>query len=80
MRAFGRLSPFFQLPGLVTVDWSTVSVTFRPFNDRQLNEDLTILCERVNKAAPHLPDGRRLLFMVGNIRHPILDQYKRRVA
>jgi len=77
---WGRLSPFFQLPGLVIVDRSTVSVTFRPFNDRQLNEDLTILCERVNKAAPHLPDGRRLLFTVGNIRRPILDQYKRRVA
>jgi hypothetical protein len=74
---WGRLSPFFQLPGVVTVDRSTVSVTFRPFNDRQLNEDLTILCQRVNKAAPHLPDGRRLLFTVGTIRRPILDQYKR---
>lgn len=50
---WGRLSPFFQLPGVVTVDRSIVSVTFRPFHDRQLNEDLTILCERVNKAAPH---------------------------
>ncbi len=77
---WGRLLPFFQLPGLVTVDQSTVSVTFRPFNDRQLNEDLTILCQRVSKAAPHLPDGRRLLFTVGNFRRPILDQYKRRVA
>lgn len=77
---WGRLSPFFQLPGLVTVDRSAVSVTFRPFNDRRLNEDLTILCQRVGKATPHLPDGRRLLFTVGNNRHPILDQYKRRVA
>jgi len=77
---WGRLSPFFQLPGLVIVDRSAVSVTFRPFNDRRLNEDLTILCQRVGKAAPHLPDGRRLLFTVGNIRRPILDQYKRRVA
>jgi hypothetical protein len=77
---WGRLSPFFQLPAVVTADRSTVSVTLRPFNDRQLNEDLTILCERVNKAAPHLPDGRRLLFAVGTLRHPILDQYKRRVA
>jgi hypothetical protein len=73
---WGSLLPFFQLPGRVTVDQSTVSVTFRPFNDRQLNEDLTILCQRVSKAAPHLPDGRRLLFTVGNIRRPILDQYK----
>jgi hypothetical protein len=77
---WGRLLPFFQLPGLVTVDRSAVSVTFRPFNDRQLNEDLTILCLQVSKAAPHLPDGRRLLFSVGNTRRPILDQYKRRVA
>jgi len=77
---WGRLLPFFQLSGLVTVDQSAVRVTFRPFNDRQLNEDLTILCQRVNKAAPHLPDGQHLLFTVGNIRRPILDQYKRRVA
>jgi hypothetical protein len=77
---WGRLLPFFQLPGLVTIDQSAVSVTFRPFNDRQLNEDLTILCQRVNKAAPHLPDGRRLLFTVGNIHCRILDQHKRRVA
>ena len=61
--AWGRLSPFFQLPGLVTVDRSTVSVTLRSFNDRRLNEDLTILCERVNKAAPHLPDGLSLVFV-----------------
>jgi len=77
---WGRLLPFFQLPGLVTVDQSVVSVTFRPFNDRHLNEDLAILCQRVSKAAPHLPDGRRLLFTVGNIRRPILDHYKRPVA
>jgi len=77
---WGRLLPFFQLPGLVTVDQSAVSVTFRPFNDRQLNEDLTILCQRVSKAPPHLPDGRQLLFTVGNMRRPILDQHKRCVA
>ena len=62
---WGRLLPFFQLPGLVAVDQSAVSVSFRPFNDRHLNEDLTILCQRVNKAPPHLPDGRQLLFTVG---------------
>ena len=77
---WGRLSPFFQLSGLVTVDQHAVSVTFRPFNDRQLNKDLTILCQRLSEAAPHLPDGRRLLFAVGNIHRPILDQYKPRVA
>ena len=77
---WGRLRPFFQLPGLVTVDQSIVSVTFRPFNDRQLNEDLTILCQRVSTAVPPLHDGRRLLFTVGNIRRSILDQDKLRVA
>ena len=68
----GQLLPFFQLPGLVTVDQSTVSVPFRPFNDRQLNEDLTILFQCVSRAAPHLSDGRRLLLVVGNIHRPIL--------
>ena len=42
----GELAQIFQLPGLVTVDQSTVSVTFRPFNDRQLNEDLTMTQDR----------------------------------
>ncbi len=61
---WGQLLPFFQLSGLVTVDQHAVSVTFGPFNDRQLNKGLTILCQRVSEAAPHLPDGRRLLFAV----------------
>jgi hypothetical protein len=59
---WGRLRPFFKLPGLVTVDQDCVSVALRPFNDRHLNEDLTTLCQRVSKTAPRLPDGRRLLF------------------
>lgn len=71
---WGRLLPFFQLPGLVTIDQNTVSVTFRPFNDKQLNQDLTLLCERVRKVAPHLPDGKHLLFSVGRMSYPILDQ------
>ena len=77
---WGRLVRFFRLSGLVTGDQECVCVGFRPFNDRHLNEDLTILCERVSKTAPRLPDGRHLLFTVGNIRRPILDQQKRRVA
>jgi hypothetical protein len=60
-----RLRPFFQVPGLVSVDQQTVRVTFRPFNDRRLNEDLVKLCESLSQAAPHLPDGRQLLFEVG---------------
>ncbi len=77
---WGRLLPFFQLPGLVTIDQNTVSVTFRPFNDKQLNQDLTLLCERVRKVAPHLPDGKQLLFSVGRMSYPILDQQKQRLA
>lgn len=75
-----RLLPFFQLPGRVTIDQHTVSVTFRPFNDKQLNQDLILLCERVKKAVPHLPDGRQLLFMVEKRSHPILDLHQQLVA
>jgi hypothetical protein len=75
-----RLAPFFHLPGMITSSQQAVSVELRPFNDRHLNEDLICLCEQVNQAAPHLPDGRRLLFAVRDIRRPILDQQKRRVA
>jgi hypothetical protein len=77
---WGRLVPFFRLSGRVTGDHESVRVELRPFNDRRLNEDLITLCERVSKTTPRLPDGRRLLFLVGNIRRPILDQQKRRVA
>ena len=58
-------------PGL---DW------LRSFNDRQYNRDLVMLCERVNTAAPQLPDGRRLLFQVRDIPCPVLDMQKRQVA
>ncbi|HJT56686.1 MAG TPA: hypothetical protein VJ761_09330, partial [Ktedonobacteraceae bacterium] len=30
------------------------------FYDQALNRDRAILCERVNRASPHLPDGRWL--------------------
>jgi len=55
-----RLLPFFQLPGTITQDSTMVQVELRPFNDRALNRDLALLCERVNQASPRLPDGRRL--------------------
>lgn len=57
-----RLLPFFQLPGMITQDAQMVQVELRPFNDRVLNRDLAIMCERVNQASPRLPDGRRLSF------------------
>jgi hypothetical protein len=69
-----RLAPFFHLPGLVTRGLRAVSVELRPFNDRQLNHDLVALCQRVNQAAAHLPDGRQLLFSVC----PLSDQQRRR--
>jgi hypothetical protein len=59
-----RLLPFFQLPGTITQDATLVQVELRPFNDRELNRDLALLCERVNQASPHLPDGRWLFFTI----------------
>ncbi len=49
-----RLLPFFQLPGTITQDATLVQVELRPFNDRALNRDLAVLCDRVNRASPHL--------------------------
>jgi hypothetical protein len=75
-----RLAPFFHLPGLVVQGPTTVCVELRPFNDRQYNRDLVMLCERVNAAAPLLPDGRRLLFQVRDMPCPVLHVQKRQVA
>ena len=55
-----RLLPFFQLPGTITHHGHLVQVELHPFNDRALNRDLAVLCERVNQASPRLPDGRQL--------------------
>jgi hypothetical protein len=59
-----RLLPFFQLPGTITHHAQRVQVELRPFNDRALNRDLAMLCERVNQASPRLPDGSRLSFTI----------------
>jgi hypothetical protein len=59
-----RLLPFFQLPGTITRDATTIQVQLSPFNDRALNRDLALLCERVNQASPRLPDGRLLSFSI----------------
>jgi hypothetical protein len=61
---WGRLAPFFQLPGVVTSSQQKVSVELRPFNDRHYNRDLLLVCQRVNEKHLHLPDGRLLLFAV----------------
>jgi hypothetical protein len=77
-----RLAPFFHLPGVVTQGQNAVEVSLRPFNDKRYNQDLEALCERVNAAAPRLPDERRLHFSVqiSEVVRPILDVQKRRVA
>jgi hypothetical protein len=75
-----RLAPFFHLPGMVTQGREEIYVELRPFNDRQYNADLMILCEQVNQADLRLPDGRRLLFAIKGVSRPILDVHKHRVA
>lgn len=71
---WARLAPFFQLPGTITSSRHMVSVQLRPFNDRQYNRDLSLLCQRVNEKQLHLPDGRRMLFQVQEMARPILHQ------
>jgi len=75
-----RLAPFFHLPGLIVQGQKRVSVELRPFNDQQYNRELVMLCGRVNTSAPHLPDGRRLLFLVRDMPCPVLDEQKHQVA
>jgi hypothetical protein len=74
---WARLAPFFQLPGSITSSRHAVSVQLYPFNDRQYNRDLSLLCQRVNEKQLHLPDGRRLLFSIRQIARPILHQQQR---
>ena len=64
-----RLAPFFHLPGLIVQGPTTVSVELRPFHDRQFNRDLVRLCERVNTAAPQLPDGP---FALSDLRYALI--------
>lgn len=59
-----RLVPFFRLTGWIVRQAKMVQVELRPFNDRQLNRDLAVICARVHAASPRLPDGRHLLVTV----------------
>jgi hypothetical protein len=68
-----RLEPFFRLPGQIAWGRDEVHVSLRPFNDCQLNRDLAVVCERVATVAPHLPDGRRLVFSVAATHRLNLD-------
>ena len=77
---WGRLAPFFHLPGLLVHGQHTGCVERHPFNDRQYNRDLAAMCERVNKASLHLPDGRRLLFAVRDRQGHSLELQEQRVA
>jgi hypothetical protein len=74
---WARLAPFFQLPGVITSSQRVVSVQLCPFNDRQYNRDLSLLCQHVNEKQLHLPDGRLLLFSVKETARPILHQQQR---
>ncbi len=38
----------------------------QPFNNRQLNRDLLVVCQRVNELLPGLPDGRLLILRVSS--------------
>lgn len=77
---WARLAPFFRLPGRIVWAQDAVYVDLQPFNDRSLTRDLAVLCERVRAAAPHLPDGRRLVFSVATATRPLLDAHRAAAA
>ncbi|MDP9374516.1 MAG: hypothetical protein M3Q65_19115, partial [Chloroflexota bacterium] len=62
---WGRLAPFFRLPGRVVVGPDVVTVELRPFNDRRVRPGLGAVCRLVGEAGPRLPDGRVVRFTVG---------------
>ena len=72
-----RLAPFFELPGHVSWEQTTVRVALRPLNNRQLTRDLHALCARMHEHALHLPDGRRLVFSVAPAPARISDLHRR---
>jgi|GEM_PF-1113325 len=59
-----RLEPFFRLPGRIVWGAAFVAVELRCFNDQHLNRDLAAVCDQVNAAQPHLPDGRPLRYTI----------------
>lgn len=77
---WARLAPFFHLAGVVQSGQGTVSVALRPFNDRHYTRDLVTLCQRVNAAQCHLPDGRVLRVFVQNLACPRLPGQERQLA
>ena len=75
-----RLAPFFRVPGRVIEGQRSVMVELQPFNDRQLTRDLSVVCERVATAQPHLPDGRQLCFTIVGTRHRVPNGDQSKVA
>jgi len=75
-----RLAPYFRLPGRIVWGSQTVQVALRPFNDRRLTQDLALLCERVCRARPHLPDGRELVLTIAGAACPLLNVHQEAVA
>ncbi len=68
-----RLVPFFQLSGWVTATETEVRLDFSPFNHRAMGRDLQELCRTVKTSEVHLPDGRRLVLIVGKQRSRRFD-------
>jgi hypothetical protein len=60
-----RLLPFFQLGGWITTTTSEVQLELCAFNNRALVRDLEEMCRKVNTSGACLPDGRRLVVVVG---------------
>jgi len=60
-----RLLPFFQLGGWITTTTSEVRLELCAFNNRALVRDLEEVCRKVNNSGARLPDGRRLVVVVG---------------
>jgi hypothetical protein len=76
-----RLQPFFQLPGRIFWGRDRVEVELKPFYDRALNRDPEVLCTKVAKVQPCLPDGRSLfLRMQGAAVIRLLDMQETAVA
>src|SRR5205807_2748921 len=60
-----RLLPFFKLGGWMTATASEVKLELCAFNNRALVRDLEEVCRNVNTSGATLPDGRRLVIVVG---------------
>jgi hypothetical protein len=60
-----RLLPFFKGSGRITITEGEVQIEMCAFNNRDLARDVEELCRNVNTHDARLPDGRRLVMVVG---------------